>query len=227
MALQSSGAPQSAFLTVGADAMISTIKMRVTRGQVVLQGFLLDYDKPPMVTFDVFGIPSSTARGWANADPAAIASALHGETYDAIGLEYGTNEGNDVKFDRDKYALGLTRALINLRQVFPHASCVLVGPPDRGILLERHGRPQEPDLLKYARIHQQIAEVQARVGAQYNCVAWNWQDFMGGPGGNYGWAYHDPALMGRDLTHMTMDGYKRTGQALATSLGWVGDLYPQ
>jgi lysophospholipase L1-like esterase len=216
----------SGFLTLNADAPIGTVKLRVTRGTLVLQGFLLDWKDAPLVTFDVFGLPSSTARGWANADPSAIAAALHGETYDAIGLEYGTNEGSDLKFDREKYVANLTRTLTNMRAVFPHASCVLVGPPDRGILVNRHGRA-DLDLLEYARIHQQIAQVQAQVGAQFNCIAWSWQDYMGGPGGNYGWAYNEPALMGRDLTHMTMEGYRKTGQALAHSLGWVGDLYPK
>jgi len=215
----------SGFLTLNADALIGTVKMRVTRGTLVLQGFLLDYKDAPLVTFDVFGLPSSTARGWSNADPAAITAALHGETYDAIGLEYGTNEGSDLKFDREKYVANLTRTLVNMRTVFPHASCVLVGPPDRGILVAHHGGSL--DLLLYSRIHQQIAQVQAQVGAQFNCVAWSWQDYMGGPGGNYGWAYNSPVLMGRDLTHMTMEGYRRTGQALAHSLGWVGDLYPK
>ena len=222
------GTAGSAFVALSADAMLGTVKIRVTRGQIALQGFLLDYDKPPLVTFDVFGLPSSTARGWANADPQAILGALHGETYDAIGLEYGTNEGSDLKFDREKYALNLTRTLTNMRAVFPTASCVLVGPPDRGILVARRGSAAgDLDLLKYARIHEQIAQVQAQVGAQFNCVAWSWQDYMGGPGGNYGWAYNDPVLMGPDLTHMTMEGYRRTGQALAHSLGWVGDLYPK
>lgn len=223
----SPGAAGSGFLTLNADSAIGIVKLRVTRGTLVLQGFLLDYADPPLVTFDVFGLPSSTARGWANADPSAIASALHGETYDAVALEYGTNEGSAVAFDREKYVASLTRTLSNMRQVFPQASCVLVGPPDRGILVNRHGRTPELDLLQYARIHRQIAEVQAQVGAQFNCIAWNWQDYMGGPGGNYGWAYNDPVLMGRDLTHLTMEGYRRTGQALAASLGWVGDLYPK
>ncbi|MBL6852112.1 MAG: hypothetical protein ISS15_16630 [Alphaproteobacteria bacterium] len=225
--LSPSSSGGSGFLVLNADAPIGTVKLRVTRGTLVLQGFLLDYKDAPLVTFDVFGLPSSTARGWANADPAAIAAALHGETYDAIGLEYGTNEGSDLKFDREKYVADLTRTLNNMRSVFPHASCVLVGPPDRGILVNRHGHTSELDLLQYARIHQQIAQVQAQVGAQFNCIAWSWQDYMGGPGGNYGWAYNDPVLMGRDLTHMTMEGYRRTGQALAHSLGWVGDLYPK
>ena len=49
---------------------------------------------------------------------------------------------------------------------------------------------------------------------------------MGGPGGSYGWALNMPPLMGRDLTHLSRDGYKRTGDALAHSLGWGTSPYP-
>ncbi len=222
------GAHRSA---VPGDGPLSTLKLRVTQGQLVLQGFVLDHEQPPLVTLDVFGLPSSTARGWANADPAAIKEALAGETYDGVVLEYGTNEGNEAGFDRARYAAGLTAALTNMRAVFPQASCVLVGPPDRGMLLPRRGtRPRGLDYLKYAKIHARIADVQADLAAKFGCVSWNWQDFMGGPGGNYGWAHHNPVLMGPDLTHMTMDGYKRSGAALATSLGWAGpdqSVYPR
>ncbi len=208
----------SATLMIRGDALISTIKLDVAQGSVVLHGFLLDYDQPPLVTFDVFGLPSSTARGWANADPAYLARALSGTDYDAVILEYGTNEGNDLRFDPRVYASDLAAALTNMRSVFPHASCVLVGPPDRGVLMRRQGGSL--DLLTFSRIHQQITATQAEVGARFGCALWNWQDLMGGPGGSYGWAHHVPPLAGADLTHLTGAGYKRSGEALARSLGW-------
>ena len=62
--------------------------------------------------------------------------------------------------------------------------------------------------------------MQSEVGARLGCAAWNWQSLMGGPGGSYGWANHNPPLVGSDLTHLTGAGYKRTGEALARSLGW-------
>ncbi len=213
-------ATQSAVLAIPGDAMLSTLRLRVSQGRLVLQGFILDYAKPPQVTLDVFGLPSSTARGWANADPAYLAQALHGVSYDAVILEYGTNEGNVAAFDRDKYVAALTRTLTNLRSVFPQASCVLVGPPDRGVLMKKSAPHTPLDILQYARIHQEIASVQADVGGRFGCSAWNWQDLMGGPGGSYGWAYNSPTLMGRDLTHLTPAGYRRTASALAKSLGW-------
>jgi lysophospholipase L1-like esterase len=209
---------ESQTLTISGDAPISTIKLQVAQGKVVLHGFMLDYARSPAVTVDVFGLPSATARGWANVDPDYLAQTLKGVEYDGVVMEYGTNEGNDPDFDRDKYAAGLSKALTNMRQIFPSASCVLVGPPDRGVLMQRNGRA--PDLLKFGRIHQQIENLQQQVGKQFNCTAWNWQDLMGGPGGSYGWGLATPPLMGRDLTHLSPEGYRRTAHALARSLGW-------
>jgi len=216
----SDGATQT--LALHGDAPVATVKLQVTQGRVLLYGFIRDALEPPAFTLDIFGLPSSTVRGWANADPVYLQSALHGVNYDGVILEYGTNEGNAQDFDPRQYAALLTEALTRMRRVFPAASCLLVGPPDRGVLAPaRNWRPwSKPDLLKYARNHQQIATTQREVGQRFGCAAWNWQDLMGGPGGSYGWYYADPPLMGQDLTHLSAAGYQRTGQALARSLGW-------
>jgi lysophospholipase L1-like esterase len=189
----------------------------VTRGEFTLYGFILDPVNPPALSFDVFGIPSATVRGWANADPDAIKQALHGVSYDGVILQYGTNEGNAPNFDLGKYAALLRQALTHMRQVFPDASCVLVGPPDRGVLAERGSGG---DWLRFSRVHRNIAAAQRQIGQSFGCAAWNWQDLMGGPGGSYGWFYASPSLMGRDLTHLSPAGYEQTGHALARSLGW-------
>ena len=204
-------------LAIATDGRIATLKLRVSRGRVVLHGFILDEADPPGITFDVFGTPSSTMRGWETLDPAYLAQSLHGEDYDAVVLQYGTNEGSDPRFERDRYAGDLRAALETLRQVFPHASCVLVGPPDRGVLI-RHD--EQPDLLRYSRTMQDIEAIQAEVGARFGCAHWDWQALMGGAGGSYGWALSGPPLMGRDLTHLTAAGYRLTGEALARSLGF-------
>lgn len=208
------------FLTLRSDELIYTLKIQVVAGTFSMQGFLLDYAKPPLMTLDVFGLPGGTADGWANADPRHIAEGLSGDTYDAIVLEYGTNEGNGPNYNPDRYRTSLSVTLANMRAAFPKASCILVGPPDRGTMISRTGGGN--DILKYARIHKQIAAIQAELAPAYRCAVWNWQSYMGGAGGVYGWLYNNPALMGKDLTHLSMDGYRRTGRALATSLGWVG-----
>lgn len=214
-----SGTLDSQTLTLRGDRPIATLRLRVSQGKLVLHGLVLDRAQAPDVTFDAFGLPSATVKGWANANPQVIAQSLHGVSYDGVALEYGTNEGADVDFDADKYAAMLTKALTNMRQVFPSASCVLIGPPDRGVLRQGKGAPLP--LLNYSRVHQQIENTQREVGSRFNCVQWSWQGLMGGQGGSYGWAHAQPSLMGRDLIHLSPDGYRRTGRALAQSLGWT------
>ena len=216
ISLAPSNDSQTVFLQ--SDQLISTIKLRITQGKLALYGVTLDYAQPPTISFDVFGIPSATMRGWANIDPSYLAQMLRGTNYDGVVLEYGTNEGAASDFDADKYAAMLTQALTHVRQVFPSSSCLLVGPPDRGVL--RAGKEPRLSLLNYSRIHQQIEGIQRQVGQRFGCVAWDWQGLMGGPGGSYGWAHAMPSLMGRDLIHLSPDGYRRTGQGLAHSLGW-------
>ncbi len=210
--------PDSQTLSIRPTTSISTLKLRISQGRIVLHGFILDYLHPPLVTFDVFGVPSATAQGWANLDPAYLKRSLHGEDYDAVALEYGANEGSDLHFDPDRYAAGLTAAMQNLRQAFPKATCLLIGPPDRGVLVRRRGEPL--DLLSYSRNVQRIEAAQSQIGARFGCAHWNWQALMGGEGGSYGWARREPPLMGPDLTHLTPSGYKLTGEALAHSLGF-------
>lgn len=211
-------ASTSQTLALGATGVVSTIKLHVSRGKLVLQGFILDRAQMPDVSFDVFGLPSATVKGWANANPDSVAQSLHGVSYDGVLMEFGTNEGADPDFDAEKYAAMLARALGNMRQVFPKASCVLVGPPDRGVLRQGKGNPLP--LLTYGRVHQRIQQVQHDVGSQFGCASWSWQDLMGGPGGSYGWAHAQPSLMGHDLIHLSPDGYRLTGRSLAHSLGW-------
>jgi lysophospholipase L1-like esterase len=206
-------------LTLGARAPLSTLKLTVSSGKLALLGIVLDRAKEPDVILDVFGVPSATVKGWANTDPAALAQSLRGVTYDAVVLEYGTNEGADADFDVNSYARTLDEALRHLRQVFPKASCVLMGPPDRGVLKTPQGKL--PPLLAYSYVHRQIETTQREVGVRYGCAAWSWQGLMGGPGGSYGWANARPGLMGRDLIHLSPDGYRLTGRSLAHSLGWT------
>lgn len=151
--------------------------------------------------------------------------------YDMVVLAYGTNEGSDSGYDPTKYATSLRTGLRNLRSVYPQAACMLLGPTDRGIPVRRSAsgatsRTQPPRLypqhplhpLHYARIHRSISEVQQRVGAEFGCRFWDWQSFMGGPGGAYRWLTQTPPLMAPDLIHLTVQGYRTSGQRLGALL---------
>jgi len=204
--------------------LLSTVKIRVVSGEVALQGFFVDKVTEPSLVVDVLGIPGATVNGWAVADPQHLSAAFLERQYDAVILEFGTNEAVG-DFDAERYAAMLDRALMNMRRVFPEAACVLVGPPDRGVVMRRkRGSRQMPSvdqLLRYPRVHQRINEIQAEVGATFGCSAWDWQQAMGGPGAAYAWARPSSPLMGGDLIHLTPAGYRRSAALLARHLGWA------
>lgn len=205
--------------------LLSTVKIRVVAGQVALQGFFVDKVIEPSLTVDVFGIPGATANGWAVVNPAHLSAAFYERGYDAVVLEFGTNEAAG-DFDPARYAQMLDRALMNMRRVFPDAACLLVGAPDRGTVVRRKrgsrrgASPSVDQLLRFSRIHAQINEIQAEVGATFGCSAWDWQRAMGGPGSAYRWSRMSPPLMSGDLIHLTAPGYRRSAGALARHLGW-------
>lgn len=204
-----------------ASSSISTMKLRVLQGDVVLQEFELDYDVPAPITIDVFGIPSATVKGWSNAAPSYLKRSIDAASYDAIILEYGTNEGAVGRFDASSYASMLAAALRNVREVNPTSACLLMGPTDRGVRVQSDRRGTRPDFLRYSRIHQQISRIQSEVGSRFGCALWDWQRSMGGPGSIYLWARQTPALAASDLIHLTPAGYRRTAATLAHSLGWT------
>lgn len=212
---------------------LSTVQIRVLRGPFRWQGAWLSPLQPQPVQLDVFAFPSATVRGWARVDVDYLREALPPGGYDAVVMQYGTNEGNVETFDAHAYAMLLAAALGRLRAVFPDASCVLMGPTDRGVPLDQiplpetgpPGRAPMPGqtlaaLLRYSEIHRQITEIQTETAARYRCAAWNWQAFMGGRGGAYRWSQDSPRLMAPDLIHLTQEGYRRSGSALARWLGW-------
>jgi hypothetical protein len=207
-------------LDLRASSSISTLKLRVLDGEVILQSLSLDYTSPADVTIDVFGLPSATVNGWSNADAAYMRQSLESNSYDAIVLEYGTNEGAVGRFDASTYAALLGSSLRNVRLVFPDAACLLMGPTDRGVRVPQGPRKGSVDFLQYSRIHQEIARIQGGVGAKYGCALWDWQRSMGGTGSIYAWARATPALAAPDLIHLTLSGYRRSAAALAQSLGW-------
>ncbi len=226
------------------SAALSTLKLRLVQGPLRLQGLRLG-EAPPVsgVQLDLLAYPGATAQGWARADLGLLRAWFDEPGYDLVMLGYGTNEANDPTYNAAAYREMLVRAVGNARQLFPQARCVLLGPGDRGIRVAKHrlkARKPAPqtaaaraaarqaaaaaarvDLLKYARIHQEINRIQQSVAQQLGCSAWDTQARMGGRGSAYTWARSSPALMAPDLLHFTVAGYRELAQRFAADAGWT------
>jgi hypothetical protein len=217
--------------------LISTLKLRLVKGSISLEGFVPAYAEPARLYFDTLAIPGATARSWKLIDPEYFKALGHQTPYDVVLLQYGTNEGNQKPFDPVHYENDLIASLQNLRRIYPNAVCVLLGPTDRGTLIARSSKskprpsaqkdqPQSTstapaiakELLVYSRIHEQISRIQQTVGQQYDCGFWDWQRAMGGPGGSYAWLKQSPPLMARDLIHLSVAGYQASARLFSQEM---------
>jgi hypothetical protein len=216
--------------------LMSTLKLRLVKGSLSLEGFVPAYAEQARLYFDTLAIPGATARSWKLVEPEYFKALGNQTPYDVVLLQYGTNEGNQKPFDPVTYENDLTASLQNLRRIYPDAVCVLLGPTDRGTLIARskNARPrvntqtdpsQGPhtstlakELLVYARIHEQISHIQQIVATQHRCSFWDWQRAMGGPGGSYAWLKQSPPRMARDLIHLTVAGYQASARLFSQEM---------
>lgn len=236
-----------AALELVAQQPMAQVKLRVIDGRFRFHGLDLASARANPFVFDVFGYPGATVASWKNASPGYLGAWLAQRDYQLVMLEFGTNEGNVKPFDLAVYRKTLADSVRNMKDMFPAASCILIGPGDRGVLVPRSAnlrtkaesargkkkgkaaqaakrkKPAAPpiDLFVYSRIHAQINRVQAEVAQEAGCIAWSMQDAMGGQGSAYSWAQQSPALMAKDLIHFTAAGYRRLAQEFAHDMGWT------
>lgn len=248
-------------LALETRAPLSTLQIRVVEGAFRFQGLKLP--EPPVTAtsalhLDLFAYPGATLAGWVRSDLGYLSSWFTDQAYDLALIAFGTNEGNDPRFNEDAYRDMLARALGNFRRIFPQTQCVLIGPGDRGIRVvksraskrskaanaknktsknqtskkqasQSKGAKKAPpqtakaaptvQLLKFARIHERIGQIQADLAAQHGCQAWSMQTAMGGAGSAYTWARKSPALMAPDLIHFTPAGYRELANTFMVDFG--------
>ncbi|PIT82463.1 hypothetical protein B9Z40_01695 [Limnohabitans sp. 15K] len=125
-------------LALSTDVALSTLQIRVLEGSFRFQGIKLPESATPASTaaplhLDLFAYPGATVAGWVRSDLAYLASWFTDQPYDLALIAFGTNEGNDPRFNEATYRDTLNKALGNFRQVFPQTQCVLLSPGDRGI----------------------------------------------------------------------------------------------
>jgi lysophospholipase L1-like esterase len=216
------GRPAIEELVIRSATPLAILRLQVLEGTFRLQGLAGEVTGVRSdVTLDSYGLPSATSRGWTNAIPATLRLALAGISYDIAILAYGTNEGAAPDFEPLRYEADLRRSLKAFRETLATTACVLVGPPDRGVTPGHGFSGLHRDRYLYASRHRAIAQIQQRVAPDFACYFWDWQQAMGGMGSSYTMAQASPALMQRDLTHMTSAGYQWAARELAKYLRWL------
>jgi lysophospholipase L1-like esterase len=84
---------------------------------------------------------------------------------------------------------------------------LIVGPPDAA----------QPDLTSLPRVAE-IDAAERRAAETYGCGYFSLLSAMGGPNGFAQWMRETPPLARADRIHLTIHGYERLGDALASAL---------
>lgn len=221
-------APGPAGLELQSDQPISTLQIRLLQGSLRSHGLGLDVPSSARLQLDLFALPGATAKAWQQSNMDYLRNWFDATApYQLVVLAYGTNEGNEKYFDANAYTQSLRQSVGNLRRMFPEASCLLIGPGDRGILIPKRRRGRPPvaanQLLRYSHVHAQINKIQQDLGSELGCRAWGMYQAMGGAASAYTWARQRPQLMANDLIHFTVPGYQKLAQLFAAEMGWKAE----
>ena len=175
-------------------------------GPVRLFGVALERDTPGVV-YDALGSHAAMAVYWQRQDRRHWKEQMALRDPALIVFQYGTNESDLWRLDRDVYEKALAGLLDELHEVAPYASVLVVSPLDRAEV--QNGR-----LATKAVILDLIA-IQRRVALAHGAAFWSTFDAMGGDGSMAQWVKARPQLAGLDLTHPTPLGAEVLGDMLS------------
>lgn len=183
----------------------------VGNGAVDVVGLVLERDRPGVVV-DALGMVS------------ARAAHLHGWDWDVVGAQlalrdprlvifaYGTNEA-DCATDPARLEQQLVDMIERARRAAPHASFLVLGPPDMAKPVRSTGGRRgwhTPAALP------RIIEAERRAAFRAGAAFFDQYHAMGG--GNVADRMHAQKLFARDRVHMTSRGYRLAADLLLDAL---------
>jgi len=178
-------------------------------GPVRLFGVALERDTPGVVV-DALGSHAAMAVYWQRQDRDHWRDQLALRDPALIVFQYGTNESDLWKLDRDEYEHALAGLIDELREVAPHASVLVVAPLDRAE--DKGGKlSTKPVILD-------LVAIQRRVALGHGAGFWCTFDAMGGQDSMARWVKAKPQLGGGDLTHPTPLGAEVLGDMLSDAI---------
>ncbi len=178
-------------------------------GPVRLFGVALERDGPGIV-YDALGSHAAMAVYWQRQDRTHWKEQMALRDPALVVFQYGTNESDLWRLDRDAYERALADLVDELGAVSGGASVLVVAPLDRA-------EARDGKLVTKGVILDLVA-IQRRVALAHGAAFWNTFDAMGGDGAMARWVKAKPALAGPDLTHPTPLGAEVLGDLLSDAL---------
>jgi hypothetical protein len=188
------------------DGPHTIVTKSVGGGPVRLFGVTMEREGPGVV-YDGIGLLGASARALLEPDEAHWKEQFAHRRPDLVVLTFGTNE-SDHDLSLIAYREQLGRVVARIRAVAPFASCLLVGPPDRG----------DPNTHQTRSIIPKIVGIQRDVALAGGCAFWDTYAAMGGKDTMWHWYRANPRRAFGDLTHLAPPGGEILGDLLHGAL---------
>lgn len=160
------------------------------------------------VLVDQLGLNATTAAHLLQNDAATQRTFWSARRADLFVLWLGTNEASEIwpiELQRERFAAAIER----LREAWPRAGCLVLGPLDRR-QHDPEGRPFVPPALH------PIAAMQREVALELGCAFYDSLAWQLGEGAVE--RFLDAGLMRADRVHLTEPGYQRYAADLTRAL---------
>jgi len=168
-------------------------------GPLTVLGAALDLERPG-VTYDVAGLPGSTASTLASHEPQALAAQLSSRKPHLLVFWYGTNESGEAHLDAGKLRTEYGTLISRLKKDAGGAECLLIGTTDR-LQQDADGTwAVAPGLATVTAVLPEVAREQG-------CAYWSARAAMGGEHSMLRW--QRAGLGHEDGTHLTPEGYEK------------------
>ena len=221
------------------------LKMSTDGGPVTLLSFGTFRSRPGIILSNL-GVIGTQLSDFAERDDAIVAAELDAYSPDLIVMAFGTNEGFAPNLDMAAYEALVHQQIRRLKRLAPHASILLMGPPDGSMVrpdIPEDGihnlnfacaplSPQEtanyaqlvadksPSLARWYEppTLSMVREAQRRAAAAEGAAFWDWSARMGGACSSHRLSRPEVKLMRGDHIHFTSDGGELIGGLLTDDL---------
>lgn len=204
-------------ITTSADAL-SQFTLLAPRASA-LAGLALERQTPGVI-LDAIGTNGARNTQIGRWDPHALRRQMAWRNPQLIILAYGTNEAFDSKFNPSEYEAELRDTLKQLRYYAPNAALLVISAPSSAKPTPPNSQAGCSSPLAVGLTS--VLAIQQRLAQQEHTLFWSWADYMGGPCGAPQWLTRTPALMGKDLIHLSKEGYEYSAEGLYKAL--MGEL---
>jgi lysophospholipase L1-like esterase len=185
----------------------SELGLVAARAPVRVYGWSIEYERPGIV-WSSLGMIAAELRYLGHYDPDQLVAALAALEPDLLVLSFGLNLAASPQHPPPTYEAEVEAVLRRLRAGLPEAACLVTGPYPVG-------QVRGPTIHAEGRSTEMVSDAQRAAAEAAGCAFVDRFRLAGGWRAAHEWFVARPRILGGDYVHLTNEGARRMGDALA------------